>query len=147
MRENNNGYSCGGAQSHSQVMSGTFFEILQNIREQIEMECFDADDMKQAEEIAMIIAEVFKLPPDAEIQINGNKLPAAMVQEIYSVLQHEHVLQVIDNYENADYIIKFKKTYIRTALYNEVFEHESRFVNGFHTHFPEYFQKKRRGLC
>ncbi len=146
MKENNNVCSFVGTQSNSQVSSGTFFDILQGIREQIEIECFNADDRRQAEEIAMIIAEIFKLPSNAEIQISGNKLSVAMVREIYSLLQNEHVAQVIDNYKKLDYIVNYKKTYIRTALYNEVFEHESRFINCFNTNFPNFFQEKRRAL-
>ena len=86
----------------------------------------------------MLIAEMYRLPPDAEVQINGQKLPASMVRDVYSLLTEEHIREVITNYEKAEYTIKFKKTYLRTALYNEVFEHESRFVNGFRTAFPEY---------
>ncbi len=131
------------SQSHSQVMSGTFSEALQNVREQINIECFDESDKPQVCEILMMIAEVYILPPDAQMQINGQKLPAGMVKEIYAMLHEEHIREVIDKYENAEYQIKFKKTYIRTALYNEVFEHESGFVNGFRVHFPEYGKKKR----
>lgn len=129
---------CMGKSSQSQVMSGTFFEALQSVREQIDIECFFESDQKQVNEIMMLIAEMYRLPPDAEVQINGQKLPASMVRDVYSLLTEEHIREVITNYEKAEYTIKFKKTYLRTALYNEVFEHESRFVNGFRTAFPEY---------
>lgn len=142
MRENNNGYSCAVSQSHSQVMSGSFFEILQNVREQINIECFVESDRSQVNEIIMMIAEMYCLPSDAAVQIGGQKLPASMVKDVYSLLTEDHIREVVANYEKATYQIKFKKTYIRTALYNEVFEHESRFVNGFREAFPEFGTNK-----
>lgn len=61
---------CMGKSSQSQVMSGTFFEALQSVREQINIECFYESDQKQVNEIMMLIAEMYRLPPDAEVQIN-----------------------------------------------------------------------------
>lgn len=138
MWENNNGYSCAKSHSQSQVMSGSFFESLQTAREQINIECFVENDRAQANEIIMMIAEMYCLPPQADVQIGGQKLSASMVQEVYLLLTEDHVRDVIINYEKAAYTIKFKKTYIRTALYNEVFEHESRCVNDFREAFPEF---------
>lgn len=121
---------------------GSFREVLQSVRERIEIQCFDEYDRPQAEEICMIIAEVYKLPPETEVQINGQKLTAELVRDIYDFLEVEHIREVIRNYETAQYEIKFKKTYIRTALYNEVFEHQSRFENGMSRFFPEYRPKR-----
>lgn len=142
MWENNNGYSCVKSHSQSQVMSGSFFEVLQDVREQIDIACFVEDDKAQVNEIIMMIAEMYCLPPQADVQIGGQKLPASMVKDVYSILTEDHVREVITKYEKAAYSIKFKKTYIRTALYNEVFEHESGFVNGFREAFPEFGTKK-----
>ncbi len=121
---------------------GPFLEVLEDVREQVEIQCFDECDQKQAEEICMIIAEIYKLPPQTEVQINGQKLPAALVAEIYELLICEHIREVIKKYEAAEYEIKFKKTYIRTALYNTVFEYQSGEVNEMSQFYPEYRPKR-----
>lgn len=69
------------------------------------------------------------LPETAEIQIAGQKMPVLLVLSIYDMLEHEDVLAVMDSLEKATYEIKHKKTYIRTALYNSVFERETRSLN------------------
>lgn len=123
--------------SQSQVPSGSFYEVLQAVRDQINIECFFREDWDQVNELFLIIAEMYKLPPLAEVQINGQKLPASLVQEVYLLLTEDHIRRVIQNFEAATYTVKFKKTYIRTALYNVVFEYESGNVNDFRTDFPE----------
>lgn len=113
---------------HSQV-GHTFGEGLACVKDQIAVENFPASYRSQAEEIALIIAEVNSLPAACEIQIAGNKLPAEIVRDIYSMLDYDHVFDVITRYKQARYEIKHVKTYLRTALYNSVFEFESRLDN------------------
>ena len=108
---------------------GSYSEVLQRVKEQIDFACISESDKPQAEEICLIIAEVLKFPPSIEMQIGGVKLPAEMVQEIYSLLRCEHIELVISNFAKADYVIHHKKTYLRTALYNSVFEFESHYAN------------------
>lgn len=62
------------------------------------------------------------LPPIAEIMIDGDKLPAKNVQEIFLELKKDHIEAVVENIRKIDYPIKHVKTYIRTALYNAVLE-------------------------
>ena len=83
------------------------------------------------------------LPPSTVVQIGGNKLTAQAVSEIYSMLTHEDIITVMDNFEQAEYKIKFKKTYLRTALYNEVFERSSRVINDVRADIPEYSETRR----
>ena len=116
-------------QSHGQSQVGSFFEVLQEVKEQVDAHCFSSSDRQQADEICLMIAEVYKLPPETPIQIAGAKLPAEMVQEIYHRLDHEHILLVMEKYGKAAYIINHKKTYLRTALYNSVFEIEAHYTN------------------
>ena len=117
-------------QSHCQSQVGySFREVLKYVRDQIEIECYTEQDRPQAEEIALIITEIYKLPATCEIQIAGNKLPAEMVQEIFTRLDNSNVTDVIRRYKQAQYEIKHTKTYLRTALYNSVFEFESRLEN------------------
>ena len=76
-----------------------------------------------------IIAEVKKLPDDAAVRIAGNDLPAEMVALIFDRIEHGHVIEVMRHYQEATYEIKHTKTYLRTALYNSVFEMEARIDN------------------
>ncbi len=109
--------------------SKPFSELLADIEEQIEIECFEKCDRRQAEEIALIIAEVMKLPDDCAVRIAGNDLPAEMVASIFTRIENDHVIEVMRHYQEATYEIKNTKTYLRTALYNSVFEIESRIDN------------------
>lgn len=106
-------------------------EVLELIKARIELDTFSPYDKSFAREIALIIAEVMRLPETAEIRIEGNRLPARMVQEVLAMVEREHVETVMDAYRRAKYEIRHKKTYLRTALYNSVFETESRIENEF----------------
>jgi len=116
-------------QGQSQVGFPTFADIRRHVEERIELDCFPKEYLSQAREFCLIIAEVYMLPATAEIQIAGQKLPVLLVQSIYDMLEHEDVLAVMDCLERATYEIKHKKTYVRTALYNAVFERETRSIN------------------
>lgn len=121
----------GQAESPQIMRALSFSEIIENVRSLIETERFPYPQRRQAEEICLIIAEIFNMPPDAKVRINGNDLTAEMVKVIYQHLEHEHIQLVIENYEKVAYEIKHKKTYLRTALYNVVFEYESHWANQF----------------
>lgn len=127
----------------SRVPSGSLAKALAEIKSCLDFECFDKPYLKQAEEICLIIAEIFILPPGALVQIDGNKLPVTAVQEAYDRLTHEDIISVMDKFEAATYEIRFKKSYLRTALYNEVFERSSAEINGIRTEIPEYTSTRR----
>lgn len=107
----------------------SFYELLEAVLRQIDFGAFGRGDQKQVREIAMIIAEVFRLPDSAKVRIDKNDLPVMMIAEIYGSLEHEHIEHVLDNYKKVAYEIKHPKTYLRTALYNSVFELESKIDN------------------
>lgn len=147
MIENKNNYSflCEKSKSTSSPVQHSpaddkralpFSVLLECVKGQIEFRCFQREDEEQAGEIAMIIAEVMKLPANAAVRIGGNDLRAEMVAEIYDRVTHEHVTHVMDNYARATYEIKHTKTYLRTALYNAVFELTSRIDNHVYTDMP-----------
>jgi hypothetical protein len=129
MENNYDFVSHGQGRSQSQVGHQTLGDHLVRIEAQIESDCFEKEYKAQVEEICLIIAEVFMLPKTAEIQIAGQKITVAMVCEIYDMLEWRDIVAVMDNTEKATYEIKHKKTYLRTALYNSVFERETREVN------------------
>lgn len=120
---------CGGESvvCHSPV--GSLAQQIQSVRQQIEADILPPRDRALAEELVIIIAEVFLLNPDSEISIAGEKLPAHLVQEVYARLEHEHVRTVICHFRRATYRIIHTKAYMRTALYNSVFEFEAQTEN------------------
>lgn len=115
----------------------SFFEILNGIEEACEVDFFDGSYKEQAKELCLIIAEVKMLNPESEIRVSGVMLSCAMVQEVYSKIGHEHLEIVIDNFKKITYEVKNKKAYLRTALYNCVFEFESHWENKFRQDFSK----------
>ena len=137
---------CAKSQS-SQVehlRSLTFDELLSEVLEMIEFFAVEDCEKNEVRCLAMMIAEVIKLPPDAAVKIAGSNIPAEMVSEIYMQIRNEHIQHVIGNYHQATYYIKHTKTYLRTALYNSVFEIDLRIENQIRTDMPELFKKDRR---
>ncbi len=110
-------------------------EVLEKTELQIELVCFPERDKPFAKELALIIADVALLPQTVNIRIDGVQRPATYVQEIYSRLTHEHIALVIEKFKKVDFEIKFKKTYLRTLLFNSVFEFESTWENELHAFF------------
>ncbi len=128
--KNNNFYNSHTSGRVSPVKrSLSILEVREDVTEQIEAECFYSDEMPLVNEIALIIAEIYCLPSDLLVKINGNDLFAEMVAEVYRLLTHEHINFVIGNFKKIPYQIKSKKTYLRTALYNSVFEFEADTAN------------------
>lgn len=115
----------------SRADSLTFEEIVEMVKIQIEFDIFPEIDRSLAEEICLIVAEIYKLPDNTEIQINKTKMTVAMVREIYFRLTFEHIMQVIEKLRKVTYEIKSMKSYLRTALYKVVFEIESVGLNQF----------------
>ena len=100
----------------------SFDDVLEQVKEQIAIDCVPFEQILQAEEIAAIIAEVLRLRPEDKLRVDGVMHSAADVQAVYAKLENEHVLHVIETYNEIPYPIKSPKMYLRTALYNAVFE-------------------------
>lgn len=107
----------------------SFSEVVEAVKRSIEFDCFAESEKGQALELCYIIAEVMKLPPALAVRIGGDDIPASLAAEVFHALTHEHVALVMENYRKAAYRICRKKMYLRTALYNSVFELESSFAN------------------
>ena len=106
----------------SQSVRPSFDEVLEQVKEQISIDCVPFEQILQAEELAAIIAEVLRLRPEDKLRVDGVMHSAADVQAVYAKLENEHVLHVIETYNEIPYPIKSPKMYLRTALYNAVFE-------------------------
>lgn len=117
----------------SRSIRPSFYEILNQIKVQVEVYNFPLRQLEGANELCLIITEVMKLKPENEIKIDGTMLSVEMVQEVFSLLKNEHLQFVLDNFEKVNHQINNKKAYLRTALYNSVFEIESHYTNSFNT--------------
>ena len=107
-------------------------DALSQVMQQVDFHCF-ADIQSQRsdplyKELCLIIAEVFLLDPESVININGSLTPLRLIQDIYMHLRHDHVRAVFENFQNVASRIYNKKAYLRTALYNIVFEIESHYA-------------------
>lgn len=105
------------------------YELTEAARQQIELECFPERDAELARQIARIMAEVYRLPDECGIRIEGDRLPASMVKEVYAALTYEHVAAVIARFRLIGYEVRHPKSYIRTALYNAALETELQLEN------------------
>ena len=80
-------------------------------------------------DICRIISDVYMHRPAGETVIDGERTTYGYVQEIYTLLDDTHVQDVADALERYPREIRFKKAFIRTALYNRIFEQEADATN------------------
>lgn len=106
-------------------------EVIREVRKQVELESFGYRDKKFAGDLCVIIAEVYWLAERGEgsVRIEGSPLPYRLVGDIYRFLRGEHLEQVMARYRTVQYEVRNVKAYLRTALYNAVFELEGQGEN------------------
>ena len=111
----------------------TLTDTLKQVMQQVEYQCFADIRYRRVDplykELCLIISEILLMNPDECVKVNGSSLSIRMVQDVYSHLRCEHVRLVFSNFQEVSYKVFNKKAYLRTALYNSVFELESHFVN------------------
>lgn len=110
-----------------------FTEVLRNVRRQILLTAEYRGLYKNeelAEDIAKIMTEVYMLSDDAEVLISDEKLSGYLVKEVFREIRAENVENVIDYFCGITRRIAKKRQYLRSALYNSVFELEAEEVNG-----------------
>lgn len=100
----------------------SFDETLEDVKVQIDIGCFPFELLMQAQEVAGIIAEVMRLRPEDKLRVDGTLREAWDVQAVYAKLENEHVMHVLETYNAIPYPVRSPKLYLRTALYNAVFE-------------------------
>ena len=111
-----------------------FDDAVAIVCEQVEFDCFSEGDSGLALEMCLIIAEVIALPDDAVVKIDGGHYDVRIIRQAYSRLTHEHLLSAINSYRSRSYAITFKKAYMRTILYNSIFELQATAENDFAQH-------------
>jgi len=123
-----------------QPVRPSFDAILDRTMQQVEYHCFA--DLRTGyidpffKELCLIISEVFFMNPDAVIKVNGSETIVSLVQEIYSRLYNDHLRLVFANFQHVSCRVYNKKAYLRTSLYNAVFEIELHFVNTDYADLP-----------
>jgi len=80
-------------------------------------------------EICLNIAEMLVRPPNAIVRIHGTDIEAAIVQEVYRALTHDHIEFVAANFKAQTRLIRNKRAYLQTALYNALFELDAHYTN------------------
>lgn len=100
----------------------SFDAAYEHTRVQIDMECFPVDMLVQATEVAGIIAQVYTLPKNGVIKVAGYLRKVGDVQAVFRKLTNEHVVYVIEEFNEIPYRVRYKTAYIRSALFNAVFE-------------------------
>ena len=119
--------------SHDTKTSPSIAGLLNQVMQQVEYHCFA--DLPSGyidpfyKELCLIISEVFAMNQDAFIKVNGSETPIRLVQEVYSLLRNDHIRIVFTNFYHVSSRVYNKRAYLRTSLYNAVFEIESHFVN------------------
>ena len=112
----------------------SFSLALDRAMRQVEYHCFAAlrtgyiDPLYK--EMCLVISEVYIMNPDAVVKVNGAEMTVGLVQEIYSMLHNDHLRIVLANFQSVTTRVFNKRAYLRTALYNAVFELESNYVHG-----------------
>ena len=110
----------------------SFREALSRAKEQLEFpEMYDKIERPGLLELIYVIAEVYLMSPDRPIRISGEWLDGYAVQEVFSMIERDHLIMVKDEFERIDGEIKNKKAYLRTMLYNSVFSFEAHYTNLF----------------
>lgn len=117
--------------SRGRVPSPSFDETVGEVTRQLEVECLESRGYNKPQilEICMIIAEIYMRNPNGSVRIGGELLDNSIVQQVYKKLAAEHIELVIDNFSRTTTVIHNKKQYIRTALYQSVFELEAHYAN------------------
>ncbi len=107
----------------------SFRDAIRHAEAQIEIQSFDERDLAQAHEICAIMAEISLMRMDIPVRIAGEPLDSTLVKQVFEEITAEHVQLVIRNFNGVTGLIRNKRAYLRTALYNSVFELESHYKN------------------
>ncbi len=99
-----------------------FLEALQFAREQVESYAFDEADAPLVETLCRNMATIYQMPKDALVSINSVKMTAEQVAATYRLISRENIEHIITNFNEINYKITRTASYLRTALYNSVFE-------------------------
>jgi len=111
----------------------SIFAMLEKVMLQVGYQYFADVHFKRIDplykELCLIIAETMFANRDSVIKVNGEYIRAWLVHDVFSQIRNRHIQLVFDNFQNVTIRVANKKAYLRTALYNSVFEFQAHFVN------------------
>ena len=137
-----------GEQSSSEVsqeVSGgyrpTFREAMSMAGKQIEIDGFcswgtdggwvQGPDYQLARTLCMVMAEIYMAAPRYVFYVGGIAMEAAQIREVYGELTFRHIEAVILKIrQSKGKTVKYQRPYLRTMLYNVVFEYEAQTQGG-----------------
>ena len=70
------------------------------------------------------MAEIYMMPPHAKVRINGEELEAEMVAEVLEQVTEDMAVERAEELLDVIADVTCLKAYLRSALYNKVFEFE-----------------------
>ena len=76
-------------------------------------------------DMCRVMAEVYMMPPRAKIKINGEELEAEMVAEVLEQVTEDMAVERAEELLDTIADVTCIKAYLRSALYNKVFEFET----------------------
>ena len=110
-------------------------ELVLRVREQIEEEAILSDynsiktgkplyQKEDVEELVDIIASVYATT-DSVKQINGCRIPTSEVKKRFQMLTEEHIMYVLDCLKETSTVIRKRRSYLLTSLYNAPVSYDS----------------------
>lgn len=121
----------------SKTDSSVFYDrVVEEIKEQIEYDCVNAD-ADIVEEIILLMADVMTYPGKT-IRIGSTDYPKEVVVQRYKRLGQLHIEEVIDRLENVDKEVHNVHNYLMTMLFNAPLTFASGTAAQFAFHHPEY---------
>jgi len=127
-----------GARSASVISSGrrpTLREAMSIAAKQIHLDGFveimgekvvEGADYQLARTLCLVMAEVYMADPDFVIYVCGMQMPAEQAQVVYNEITGDHIECLIRKIQKSKgKTVKYQRPYLRTMLYNIVFEYEA----------------------
>ena len=132
-----------GARSASVISSGkrpTLREAMSRAAKQIGLDGFmdlrgeyrvEGNDFLLAKTLCLVMAEVYMADPGYVIYACGGQMPAEQVQSVYAELRAEHIECLLRKIQKSrGKAVRYQRPYLRTMLYNVVFEYEAQLQAG-----------------
>lgn len=105
----------------------SFREAITKAEEQVDFCGMDYADVRRplVHDMCRAMAEVYMSPPDMMLKCCGELMEAGMIAEVFAELTEEHVQNLAARLYSGWCAVGHPKAYLRSALYNVVFEFES----------------------
>lgn len=105
----------------------SFREAITLAEEQVGYRGMDYEDKYRplVHDMCRAMAEVYMAPEAMGMRVNGELMAAGMIAEVFRELTEEHVLNLASRLYGGWGGVGHPKAYLRSALYNVVFEFES----------------------